>query len=457
MYEVDATILRAYDVRGIYGKNLTAETGYLLGKAFAVDLLAQGGACVCVGHDVRLSSPELENAVVAGLSESGLRVLRIGTGPSPMLYFAQKHLGADAGIMITGSHNPAEYNGIKFCLKSGPFFGEDIQRLGEIARAGAFVEKPGVIENVSVIEEYVARLMQDYTGHYSQSRALKIVWDPANGAACNVLEYLLPLLPGEHMVLNGMGDGNFPAHHPDPCVESNMVQLARAVQDTGADLGIGFDGDADRIGVVDGEGRLIMGDQLLAFYAQELAKTHAGKPVLIDVKSGQSVLDRLQDLGLRGELTRTGHSYIKKRMQELNCPLAGEMSGHMFFADRYYGFDDGIYAAIRLIGALGLESYSLSEWLGAFPPTYITPESWHDCADTVKFGVIETIRKKLIEQQADFIDVDGVRVSTPDGWWLIRASNTQAVIVSRAEGKTTEGLKRLLKDVNDHLNQAGVF
>lgn len=453
---VNPTILRAYDIRGIFGESLNVSDALALSRAFAVDLLSRGGKTVCVAHDVRLSSPELEAAVVQGLLSSGLDVTCVGMGPSPMLYFAQKFLETDAGLMITGSHNPGEYNGIKICLKTGPYFGDDIQNLGVIANEERFVDGQGQLTEVSVIDDYVAFLMQDFNKYYKGGKPLNVVWDPSNGASCPIVEKLIQFLPGKHIIINGHPDGTFPAHHPDPCVLENMQQLAETVVKNGFDLGIGFDGDGDRIGVVDGKGRMLMGDQLLAFYGEELAKTHPSAVVLADVKSSKALFDRLALLGLKGQLTRTGHSYIKSCMKALNCPLAGEMSGHMFFADRYYGYDDGLYAAVRLLGPLSLKSETLSDWMDAYPQTHIIPEKWHACADEKKFDCIDAIKQTLKDENTDFVDVDGIRVTTPDGWWLIRASNTQAVIVSRAESDTAAGLALLLKDIARHLEKQGV-
>jgi phosphomannomutase len=453
---IDPSIFRAYDIRGIFGQTLNVEDAYAIARAFAGDLLNRGGKTVCVAYDVRLSSPALEEAVVQGLLASGVDVTRVGMGPSPMLYYAQKHLETDAGLMITGSHNPGEYNGIKICLKSGPYFGDDIQQLGRLAGSGNFVDGQGQLTETSIIESYVERLMEDFDTHYARGRPLKIVWDPANGAACPVVQKLITRLPGDHIVINGVADGSFPSHHPDPCIAENMEQLSQEVRSNGFDLGIGFDGDGDRIGVLDGDGRMFMGDQLLAFYGEELAKTHQGAVILGDVKSSKVLFERLEKLGLKGQLTRTGHSYIKSCMRDLNCPLAGEMSGHMFFADRYYGYDDGLYAAIRLVGALSLRSDTLSQWMDAYPQTHATPENWHACADEKKFACIEAIKQDLSSQGIPYVDLDGIRVSTPDGWWLLRASNTQAVLVSRAESDTAEGLERLRNHISEHLNNQGI-
>ncbi len=453
---LNPSILRAYDIRGIYGVTFNEDDAYAIASAFAADLESRGGETVCVAYDVRSSSPEIEAAVVKGVLQSGMDVTRIGMGTSPMLYFAQKYLKTDAGLMITGSHNPGEYNGIKICLKSGPYFGEDIQNLGRIASQGSYIKGQGTLTETNVMNAYIEKLMVDYEGNYAAGRSLKIVWDPSNGASCEILRKLVKRLPGEHIIINGTPDGSFPNHHPDPSVEENMAQLSAAVISHSYDLGIGFDGDGDRIGVVDGKGRFLQGDQLLAFYAEELAITHPGATILADVKSSKVLYDRLEFIGLKGQLTKTGHSYIKSRMKELQCPLAGEMSGHMFFADRYYGFDDGLYAALRLLGALSLKAETLSQWMDAYPKTFITPEIFYACADDKKFPCMEAIKQDLFKAGTEFIQVDGVRVTTPDGWWLLRASNTQAVLVARAESDTAEGLERLLKEVKQHLSNQGI-
>jgi phosphomannomutase len=453
---VNTSILRAYDIRGIFGETLTLADADLLARAFAVELLSRGGKNVCIAYDVRPSSPLIEETIVHALITSGIDVIRVGLGPSPMLYFAQKYLQTDAGLMITGSHNPTAYNGIKLCLKSGPFWGEDIQRLGRLANAGQFATGQGQVTSQSVMDAYIDHMMTDYRQHYASGRPLKVVWDPANGAACLAVEQLIKHLPGDHIVINSHMDGSFPSHHPDPCVLENVVQLSAAVREHAYDIGIGFDGDGDRIGVVDGAGRLLMGDQLLAYYAEELAKTHPGAVILGDVKSSKVLFDRLNQLGLRGQMIRTGHSYIKSCMRDLHCPLAGEMSGHMFFADRYYGYDDALYGALRLIGSLSLSPDSLASWLDAYPQTFVTPEHLYPCPDEKKFDCIEAIKQDLTAQGIHFVDVDGIRVTTPDGWWLLRASNTQAVIVSRAESLTKEGLQRLQLSIESHLQKQGI-
>lgn len=452
----DPSILRAYDIRGIYGKTLTIRDAEAIGLAFGTDLTGRGGRSACVAYDVRLSSPLLEQALIRGLISTGIDVTQVGMGPSPMLYFAQKYLKTDAGLIITGSHNPADYNGIKICLKTGPFFGEDIKRLGELAQEGAFIKGQGRLDQKKVLGPYVDTLVKDFDLHYSAGRPLKVVWDPANGATCPVLEKLLPRLPGEHSVINPEADGRFPAHHPDPCIEKNMQFLSQMVVQQEADLGIGLDGDGDRIGIVDNKGRLWLGDQLLAFFAEEVAETNPGAIVLADVKSSKVLFDHLASLGLQGQMVAAGHSNIKALMTSLKSPLAGEMSGHMFFADRYFGYDDALYAALRVIGALSLRQDSLAQWLDCLPKTFITPERWHVCEDARKFEIVETVKRNLQREGIEFIDADGVRVSTDDGWWLLRASNTQAVLVTRAEGQTPEGLARMIQSLNTYLHRVGV-
>lgn len=453
---INPTVIRAYDIRGIWNKTLTAQDFEVLARAFAADLIERGGRTVCMSHDVRHSCTEIQAAITKGLVESGIDVTHIGMGPSPMLYFAQKYLNTDAGLMITGSHNPPEYNGLKICLRDSPYFGDDLINLRDRANAGHFVQGQGQVKHTQVLDAYVDYLLKDFHLHYSTGRKMKIAWDPANGAACQVVEKLTQRLPGVHIVINGTADGAFPSHHPDPCVEENMQQLKAVVLQEGCDLGIGLDGDADRIGVVDGQGRHIMGDQLLMCLAEEIVHTHPGAIVLADVKSSQVLFDRLEKLGLTPRMTKTGHSHIKALLKNLKSPLAGEMSGHVFFADRYYGYDDGIYAALRLIGALSLRDESLSQWYDQVPKTFITPETWHLCDDEHKFTRIEEITFNLKEQGADFCDADGVRVKTEDGWWLLRASNTQAVLVSRAESHTQEGLDRLKNEIKNHLSSVNI-
>ncbi|HZT89003.1 MAG TPA: phosphomannomutase/phosphoglucomutase [Stellaceae bacterium] len=447
------TILREYDIRGIVGETLSEADGHAIGRAFAATVKDGGGRRIAVGYDGRLTSPALEAALVEGLACEGGDVVRIGLGPTPMLYYAAATLGVDGGIMVTGSHNPPDHNGFKIVLGGKPFFGAAIRRLGEAAAA---LSPPagarGRIETRDIIDDYVRRLAQDYDGR----RPLRVAWDIGNGATGVVVRRLTALLPGRHTLLNDAIDGRFPAHHPDPTIPENLVQLQRAVAAEGCDLGIAFDGDGDRIGVVDAKGRILWGDQLMALLAADVLAERPGAPIIADVKASQMLFDEIARLGGEPVMQATGHSLIKARMAELKAPLAGEMSGHIFYADRYYGFDDAVYVAVRLLGILGRSERSLTEWRDGLPEMCSTPELRFPCDDTRKFAIVEAVRERLRRDGADVIAIDGVRVRTADGWWLLRASNTQAVLVARAESRTEAGLARLRGQLAAALAASGV-
>jgi phosphomannomutase len=451
-HEFDPTILREYDVRGIMGQTLSIADALALGRAFGTVVVHSGGSNVAVGYDGRLSSPDLERAVVAGLTACGLKVRRVGLGPTPMLYYAVHKLGCDGGIQITGSHNPPDHNGFKMMLGQAPFFGENIQRLGRIASEGAFVNGPGGQETVDLLDQYVARLVEDFKpGH-----DLTVVWDAGNGAAGEAMVKLAARLPGKHILLNEVIDGTFPAHHPDPTEEKNLVQLREAVAEHGADLGIAFDGDGDRIGIVDGQGRILWGDQLVALLARPILKEKPGSTIIADVKASQTLFDEIARLGGKPLMWKTGHSLIKSKMKETGAPLGGEMSGHIFFADRYFGFDDALYAAVRVIELAAASKKSVAELRDELPKAVNTPEMRFACADTRKFAVIDEVKARLERDGAKVDAVDGVRVQNEDGWWLLRASNTQAVLVARCEAKDQAGLDRLLKAVSEMLAASDV-
>jgi phosphomannomutase len=451
-HRFDPTILREYDIRGVVGETLSEADAEAIGRAFAVVVAEKDGESVVVGYDGRLSSPGLEAALVKGLSESGMRVVRIGLGPTPMSYFAAFTLDVDAGIMITGSHNPANYNGFKMTLRKKSFFGKDIQLLGQIAAEGRFRSGRGVIEDRSVFDGYVARLAQDYDG----TRDLTVVWDPGNGATGDVLVELTRRLPGRHVLINEKIDGTFPAHHPDPTEPKNLKQLQALVAERKADLGIAFDGDGDRIGVVDGQGRILWGDQLMVVLAGDVVKARPRATIIADVKASQVLFDEIARMGGTPLMWRTGHSLIKTKMAETGAPLAGEMSGHIFFADRYYGYDDALYAAVRLLGIVARSGESIAQLRDRLPEVINTPELRFPCSDTRKFAVIDEVRARLRDAGADMSDIDGVRVNTPDGWWLLRASNTQDVLVARAEARSNDGLARLKGLLAEQLRASGI-
>lgn len=453
-HRFDPTTLREYDIRGIVGKTLHEADAFAIGRTFGSIVAGQGGSKVAVGYDGRVSSPAMEAALVDGLKKSGMEVIRVGLGPTPMLYFAATTLGTDGGIMVTGSHNPPNYNGFKMMLGKKPFFAKAIQDLGARAAAGDVVpEAGGSDRHIDIRDDYVARLAQDWDGG---DRALKVVWDNGNGAAGDVVQRLVAKLPGEHTVLFPEIDGNFPNHHPDPTVAKNLEQLIAEVKRSGADVGIAFDGDADRVGAVDDQGNILAGDQLLVILGRDVLRAHPGATIIADVKASQVLFDEIGRAGGNPLMWRTGHSLIKAKMAETGSPLAGEMSGHVFFADKWYGFDDGLYAAIRLLGVVARGTEKLSTVRDALPHVLNTPELRFDCDDLRKFRVIEEVAGRLREEGADVADIDGVRVNTADGWWLLRASNTQAVLVARAEAKTEDGLERLKSALAAQLEKSGL-
>ncbi len=453
-HDFDQTSLREYDIRGIVGSTLGPQDAFAVGRAFASIISRNGGHTVAVGFDGRLSSPELEQALVDGLMASGMQVLRVGRGPTPMLYYAATTLNTDGAVMVTGSHNPANYNGFKMMLGRKPFYGDQIRELGRITASSDVVEEAaGSERRVDVALDYIGRLISDWDGG---DRILKVVWDNGNSAAGDVLQRLVRSLPGEHIVLNGEIDGNFPAHHPDPTVAKNLEQLIAAVHDKQADLGIAFDGDADRIGVVDNKGQILWGDQLLVVLGRDVLREHPGATIIADVKASQVLFDEISRAGGKPLMWKTGHSLIKAKMAETGSVLAGEMSGHIFFADKWYGFDDALYAAVRLLGIVSRMNKPLSTVKEALPPTVSTPELRFDCDDIRKFGVIREVAERLKAEGANVAAIDGVRVRTPDGWWLLRASNTQAVLVARAEAGDEAGLERLKRIMVGQLEQSGL-
>ncbi|MCW2349262.1 MULTISPECIES: phosphoglucomutase/phosphomannomutase PgmG [unclassified Sphingobium] len=450
-HQFHPTTLREYDIRGIIDETLGEADAYAIGRGFGTRVARLGGRAVAVGYDGRLSSPMLEEALVRGLNDSGIHAVRIGLGPTPMLYYAEAVLDVDGGIQITGSHNPANYNGFKMVLQKGPFFGKDIQSLGTMAASGDWVEGSAGSEQVDILDRYVARLMEGFDG-----QAYKIGWDAGNGAAGPVLDRLVKLLPGEHHTLFTDVDGHFPNHHPDPTEEKNLVDLRALVAEKGLDFGLAFDGDGDRIGAIDGEGRIIWGDQLLAILAEPVLAAEPGATIIADVKASQALFDRVAELGGKPLMWKTGHSLVKSKMKETGSPLAGEMSGHIFFKHEYYGFDDALYAAVRLIRAASTLGRSVTQLRGAMPAMVNTPELRFQVDESRKFAVIEEVLRRLAESGATIDATDGARVTTPDGWWLLRASNTQDVLVARAEARDADALDRLLAQVDEQLALSGL-
>ncbi len=460
-----SSIIRAYDIRGVYGQTLFDLDAYFVGKSFGSFLAKNGKKKVVVGSDGRLSSPALKDQLKKGLIESGIFVTDVGLGPTPMLYFSVYHLSADAGIMVTGSHNPGSHNGFKMLLRDRPFFGEDILGLAKIAAEGSFIESSeGKFDQKEVVEDYVERILSDCILSKTDSdllneideiepkKKLKIAWDAGNGAAGEIMTKLSQRIDAEHFLLFEDIDGSFPNHHPDPTVPSNLQDLIAKVHQEKCDLGIAFDGDGDRIGVVDDEGEILWGDQLLVFYAREILSKNKGATIIADVKASNVLFDEVKKSGGNPMMWKTGHSLIKAKMKETKAPLAGEMSGHIFFADKYYGFDDALYAAIRIINIVEQSSEKLSDLRKSLPRTFSTPEIRVECSDEKKFQIVEKLKNNL----KDFNDVDGIRANEKEGWWLIRASNTQPVLVARAEANSEENLIVLKNNLKKQLESCQV-
>ncbi len=448
------TILRAYDIRGIYQDTLTEEDGHAIGMAFIACLRDRGhGVTVAVGRDGRLSSPTLAAALIDGLVEAGGRVLDIGCGPTPMLYFAGVTLKCDGAIQVTGSHNPPTHNGFKMVMNGQSFFGEDIKQLGAVSAAGVTLADGGGVTQTAVFESYVARLLQQ-----TDAGDLSVVWDCGNGAAGPATLAVAEQLTGRHQVLFADIDGHFPNHHPNPVDPSTLDVLRRAVFENGAAIGIGFDGDGDRIGVIDSKGRQVSGDILTAYLAQDIINRRANAPVLLDVKSSDMALDLIKKAGGNPQIWKTGHSHMKKRMAEINAPIAGEMSGHIFIADDFYGFDDALYVATRVISQMVRTGQSITDFVDRLPNQHATPELHIACSDTEKFPLMERLSTfaKSNYNHDHLTLIDGVRVRTKDGWWLVRASNTEAALVVRAEGNSIEALDRLVKNIEAALRAAGL-
>jgi phosphomannomutase len=370
-----------------------------------------------------------------------------------MLYFATVERKADGGIMLTGSHNPPTHNGFKMMIGKKPFFGADIKRLGDMAAKGDVASGEGGAVDAPMLAAYLDRLTRDFRG----SRKLVAVWDPGNGSGAEAVSQIVKRLPGEHVVINGTIDGTFPAHHPDPTVPKNLEQLIAEVKKRKAAVGFAFDGDADRIGVIDSRGRILWGDQIMQILAEDVLKSAPGAPIIADVKASQALFDEVARMGGKPVMWKTGHSLIKNKMAEIAAPLAGEMSGHIFFADRYYGFDDAIYAAVRFLSIMARdESFDLAARFDRMPRLINTPELRFPCPDERKFAVIDEVKTRLSRAGARVSDIDGVRVSGPGGWWLLRASNTQAVLVARAEADTAAHLEELKGQLAAQLKASGL-
>jgi phosphomannomutase/phosphoglucomutase len=446
-------IFREYDIRGITGTQLTPEVARLVGRAFAA-FLGEGGVrgSVAVGRDNRPSGDALHDELVAGLRESGIDVVDIGVAPTPVAYWAQHNLDVVAGVQITGSHNPPEYNGFKLGVGKASIYGDDIQKIYQLAAAGVFPVGSGSLRSEPVIDRYI----DDVVSRIGRvSRPLRIVADAGNGAGSLVAPALFAKLGVDVTCLFCESDGTFPNHHADPTVPENLEDVMREVRKGGYDLGIAFDGDADRIGVIEPSGDIIWGDYLLILYARDVLARVAEAPIIFDVKCSQALPEAIEKAGGVPVMWKTGHSLIEEKMHDMHSPLAGEMSGHMYFGEGWYGFDDALYGAARLLRIVADSGKSLTELLADVPRFVSTPEIRVDCPDDRKFGIVREAVKHFGEMYSTN-DVDGVRVQYPDGWGLIRASNTQPVIVLRFEARTQPQLDRIRAEIEGWLTQHGV-
>jgi phosphomannomutase/phosphoglucomutase len=455
---ISQTIFRQYDVRGIVGDDLTDDVAYGLGRGYAA-LLAQRDirGAVAVGRDNRPSGDALRDALVRGLTECGVDVVDVGVVPTPLLYWALHHEPVVGGIQITGSHNPPEYNGFKMCLGTGSLHGADIQTLYQLILADRFPAGQGTVREAAVIDRYVADIVAKIGPlTHADGTPLTVVYDCGNGAGALVAPQLMRALGVNGIGLFTDSDGTFPNHHPDPTVPENLEDCIAAVKAHGAEIGVAFDGDADRIGVVDANGRIIWGDHILILYARDvLARTGAGQPIIFDVKCSQALMDGIAAAGGQAVMWKTGHSLIKDKMKEMHAPIAGEMSGHMFFTEGFYGHDDALYAAARLLRIIADSGQRIDQLLADVPPFVSTPEIRIDTDDATKFAIMSKA-VPYFKAMYDVIDVDGVRVLFGDGWGLFRASNTQPVIVARYEARTPERLAEIRGVMESWLHQQGV-
>ena len=438
MSPANPAIFREYDIRGVAGRDFDAAFARLLGRAYGTMVREAGKRVVAVGRDCRLTSPEYASALAEGLVSTGLEVVDIGTCPTPLMYFSLFHFDLDGGIQVTGSHNPPDFNGFKICVGKSTIHGEQIQELRARIDRNAFASGQGRVTSRDVIEPYQDHL----AGQFGRlPRPLTVIVDAGNSTAGPVAPPLFERLGCTVIRLFCDMDGRFPNHHPDPTVVENMQHLIEAMGTNRADVGIAFDGDADRIGVVDRPGRIIWGDEMLILFARDVLAAHPGAVIVSEVKCSQRLYDDIERHGGNAIMWKVGHSLLKAKMRETGALLGGEMSGHLFFADRYFGYDDAIYAACRLLQIVAREGRSVDELLGDLPAAFSTPEIRVDCRDDKKFQVAERARE-YFRTRYEIIDVDGVRIRFPEGWGLIRASNTQPVLVLRFEARSRAELDK---------------
>ncbi len=456
---LNSTALRAYDIRGEVGKQIFTEDAYYIARAFATKIIRKTNnknPKLVLGYDGRISTPSLKAEVIKGLVDAGAEVFDIGVGPSPMVYFTVRSKNMDGGMVITASHNPKQDNGFKMMYNKAPLFGEEIKEIGRMCEAGDFAEGKGVVHNFPVKEEYLNNLAGALEGSNEFLKDLKIAWDPGNGSAGEIVGELVKRIPAKHFLINEKIDGNFPAHHPDPTVAENLQQLIDLVKKEKCDIGLAFDGDGDRIGAVDGEGRIIWGDQMMIFFADDVLADIKGAKIIADVKASQAFFDKVKEFGGEAIIWKTGHSFIKQKLMETGAPLAGEMSGHIFFNDKNYGYDDAVYAAVRLINYFVKRKLKPSDAVSKLPKSYASPEYRIMVPEADKLRIVEEIRAKIKESPAEVSEIDGIRVMEKGGWWMVRSSNTQSAISIRAEGNSEAELDALKDKINGILSVYGL-
>ncbi|MCC8406270.1 MAG: phosphomannomutase/phosphoglucomutase [Rickettsia endosymbiont of Sceptobius lativentris] len=476
--QINKEIFRAYDIRGNSLKDLTEEVAYKIGSCFAEMTITKDNSKICVGLDGRLSSPTLCKALELGLTEAGAEIINIGVVPTPVLYFADKQFMSAGSIMVTGSHNPRDDNGFKILQNGKSFFGNQIQDLlvrildNHVipapscvipAKAGIQINTSGYMDSrfcgndIEYSNTIQPKYLKNILDGISINPKLKVAWDSGNGATGDIVEELKKYLSNKNIIINSKIDGNFPSHHPDPTNPANLQELIKLVKEQNCDLGIAFDGDGDRIGIVSGNGKILFGDQILCIFAEDILKENPNATIIVDVKASQLIVNKIKSFGGNPIIWRTGHPFIKSKMLETKALLAGEMSGHIFFADKYFGFDDAIYAALRFLDLLSKSDKTLDEIIEDLPKSYSTPEIKIFVPSELKLKIIEEIKQKLLDDKIEFNDIDGVRVNTKHGWWLLRSSNTESIIVARTESASKEGLEEIIAIINKYLEKYGLL
>ncbi|MCC8483675.1 MAG: phosphomannomutase/phosphoglucomutase [Rickettsia endosymbiont of Labidopullus appendiculatus] len=458
--EINSTIFRLYDIRGSSLLDINTTIAYKIGFCFTKLSISKQGNKILIGRDGRLSSLALYHALVKGIISAGGQAISIGIAPSPMLYFADKIFKPQASIMITGSHNPKDDNGFKMLSQGKSFFDQQIQHLLNSILNTDWSNMPdkfiasSIAKELDITTQYIDRILQDIT----IEPKIKVAWDPANGAAGNITDLLALRLPNKNIVINSEIDGNFPNHHPDPTIPKNLEQLIEVVKTQNCDIGIAFDGDADRIAIISKKGRIILGDQILCILAKDIIDQNPQATIIMDIKSSSAIFNQIKSYGGRPIIWKTGHSFIKDKMQTTKALLGGETSGHIFFADKYYGYDDAIYAALRFLDLLSRSEKTLDDMIDELPKCYSTPEISIPVPDDLKFDIIQQIKKDLINQNIAFNDIDGIRIdsSIDYRWWLLRASNTEGKIIAKYESDSLEGMNSIKSELSSLLAKYGL-